>query len=107
MHDGSITQGDTWLNDNIDSYAQWAKTHNSLLIVTFDEDDEAHGNHIATIFYGANIQSGRYTQKINHYVVLRTIENMYALPPMARSARVGAISSIWAAAPAASGNVLR
>ena len=28
------------------------ETHNSLLIVTFDEDDDAHGNHIATIFSG-------------------------------------------------------
>src|SRR5438105_15845110 len=37
MHDGSIAQGDAWLKQNIDSYAQWAKTHNSLLIVQWDE----------------------------------------------------------------------
>ena len=31
-----ITNGDTWLHDNLDAYAQWAKTHNSLLNVTAD-----------------------------------------------------------------------
>lgn len=35
MHDGGIPEGDTWLQNNIDGYAQWATTHNSLLIVTW------------------------------------------------------------------------
>src|SRR5207237_307701 len=43
MHNGSttarITTGDTWLKDNIDPYYQWAKMHNSLLVVTWDEND--------------------------------------------------------------------
>jgi hypothetical protein len=42
MHDGTIAQGDTWLKNNMDAYAQWARTHNSLLIVTWDEDDHDH-----------------------------------------------------------------
>ena len=29
---------DAWLRDNLDPYLQWAKTHNSLLIVTQDEE---------------------------------------------------------------------
>src|SRR5262249_2041976 len=32
MHDGTIQQGDTWLQSHIDAYAQWAKTHNSVLL---------------------------------------------------------------------------
>jgi phosphatidylinositol-3-phosphatase len=44
MHNGtpaqSIPAGDTWLRENLDRYYQWAKTHNSLLIVTFDENDD-------------------------------------------------------------------
>ena len=39
MHDGSVTEGDEWLATHIGAYAEWAVTHNSLLIVTFDEDD--------------------------------------------------------------------
>jgi hypothetical protein len=49
MHDGpadhSIPTGDTWLKDNLDRYYQWAKTHNSLLIVTFDENDNQEQYH--------------------------------------------------------------
>ncbi len=33
---------DGWLQQNIDPYAQWAKTHDSLLIVMGDEGDRAH-----------------------------------------------------------------
>jgi acid phosphatase len=44
MHNGkiedSIPAGDLWLRKNIDSYYRWAKNHNSLLILTFDENDD-------------------------------------------------------------------
>jgi acid phosphatase len=47
MHNGapevSIPRGDTWLQDNLDGYYQWAKDSNSLLIVTFDEDNDRRG----------------------------------------------------------------
>jgi phosphatidylinositol-3-phosphatase len=83
----SIPAGDAWLRQNLDRYYQWAKTHNSLLIVTFDENDDKdqyHGltkplvspgpayppvgkhnqhlldlqNRIVTIFAGAHIKPG-------------------------------------------------
>lgn len=98
MHDGSIHQGDAWLAHHLANYAQWAKTHNSVLIVTFDEDDSRHRNHIATVYYGAHVQTGRYAQKINHYSVLRTIEDSFALPPIAKSASAQPISVVWTAA---------
>ena len=48
MHNGtpdkSIPKGDTWLKNNLDNYYQWAKTHNSLLIVTWDESDNQEGS---------------------------------------------------------------
>src|SRR6476661_3700513 len=34
MHDCSVKDGDHWLAQNIDPYARWARTHNSLLILT-------------------------------------------------------------------------
>ena len=80
MHDGTIAQGDTWLQSDIDSYAQWAKSHNSLLIVTWDEDDYGGNNQVPTIFYGAGVKTGQYGEQINHYNVLRTVEDMYGLP---------------------------
>ena len=65
MHDGSIQRGDTWLKNNLSAYAQWATTHNSLLVVTWDENNGASdGNHVATILYGANVQHGHLCYKL-------------------------------------------
>ncbi len=36
----AVRKGDKWLEDNIGPYYNWAKTNNSLLIVTFDENDD-------------------------------------------------------------------
>jgi len=89
MHDGTIQTGDAWLQTHIDPYYQWAKLHNSLLIVHFDEDSGgASGmttppnNQVPTIFAGAHIIHGNYAEGagINHVNILRTIEDMYGLP---------------------------
>jgi len=95
MHDGSIGQGDTWLRSHIDSYVRWAKTNNSLLIVTWDEDDNSNANQIPTIFLGPMVKPGKYGEKINHYNVLRTLETMYNLAPLANSATATPITDIW------------
>jgi len=79
MHSNSILQGDLWLKDNLDGYVQWAKTHNSLLIVTWDEDDYTAANQIPTIFFGPMVRTGQYGEFINHYNVLRTVEDLYGL----------------------------
>ena len=113
MHNGepieSIPAGDNWLQQNLDGYYQWSKTHNSLLILTFDENDDRGNyygltnplvrpdprysprynrllsdiqNRIVTIFAGAHIKPGRYAEGrgITHVNILRTIEAMYGLP---------------------------
>ena len=55
-------------------YAQWAKSNNSLLIVTWDENDgTSDGNHVATIFYGADVKTGTYATAYNHYNLLSTL----------------------------------
>ncbi|MDO8926830.1 MAG: alkaline phosphatase family protein [Sideroxyarcus sp.] len=95
MHDGSIAQGDVWLKKNIEGYAQWAMTHNSLLIVTFDEDNGSEGNRIATIVVGQRVKPGKYAQRINHYGLLRVIEEMYGLRPLNESAKAQAINGVW------------
>src|SRR5438874_419011 len=52
MHDCSVSTGDTWTRNHLGTYATWAKAHNSLLLVTFDEDDRSASNRIPTLFYG-------------------------------------------------------
>jgi hypothetical protein len=95
MHNGTISQGDTWLKNHINAYAQWAKTNNSLLIVTWDEDDGSHSNHIATIFYGQHVKVGHYSEHINHYNVLRTMEDAYGLPYAHNAGNVTPITDCW------------
>lgn len=95
MHDGSIARGDFWLREHIEPYARWAMKHNSLLILTWDEDDGSDDNRIATIFVGAMVKRGNSAQRIDHYNVLRTIEEMYGLPYLGESVQADAISSVW------------
>jgi hypothetical protein len=95
MHDGSIAQGDTWLYQKLSPYAAWAKTNNSLLIVTWDEDDNTARNQIPTIIYGANVKPGAYPETISHYNVLSTLEQMYGLPKTGYAANAPAITDIW------------
>ncbi len=107
MHNGTVIpdmvrRGDDWLRTHIDPYYQWAKSHNSSLILTFDENDDKRGyvgltnlavnvtdeytkdlqNRTVTIFAGAHIKPGDYEEGmagINHVTILRTIEAMYEL----------------------------
>ena len=99
MHDGTIAAGDAWLQRNMDSYVRWAKTHNALLILTWDEDDGKQDNRIATIMYGPMVKAGTYTQRIDHYGVLRAIEDLYSLPPIGKAADAVAIGNAWRTNP--------
>ena len=95
MHDCSVGTGDRWLRQHLSGYATWAMTHDGLLIVTWDEDDGLHSNHIATIFVGQQVRPGRYGKPINHYNVLRTIEQAYGLPYRGQAARHYPITWVW------------
>jgi phospholipase C len=95
MHNGTIQEGDSWLQTHLLAYVNWAMTNNSLLIVTFDEDQGTTANHIATIFVGSMVKPGKYGEKINHYNVLRTIEDMYGLGHLGSSANATAITDVW------------
>lgn len=95
MHDGSIARGDAWLAQNIERYAQWALTHNSLLIVTWDEDDGSEGNRVATLLVGERVKSGKSAQRINHYTVLRMLSEMYGLPILNESNKEKSITDVW------------
>jgi phosphatidylinositol-3-phosphatase len=97
MHDCSVSTGDTWLKNNLGAYATWAKTHNSVLIVTFDEDNSLSGNRIPTVLYGQPVAAGSTSStKYTHYNVLRTIEDMYGTSHAGNAASAADITGIWA-----------
>jgi acid phosphatase len=95
MHDCPVATGDSWLRAHMGKYAAWALHHDSLLIVTWDEDDGSSSNHIATIMLGQQVRPGRYGKPVNHYNVLRTIEEAYGLPLRGAAATHYPISFIW------------
>ncbi len=105
----AVSHGDAWLQTNIDPYLQWAQTHNSLLILTFDEDSTADWitppltqlnydgmtspnlgpnpggnsgpNQITMMLAGAAITPGNYSEGagVTNVNLLRTIESFYGL----------------------------
>lgn len=88
MHDGTITKGDAWLKAHLSRYAEWAKLHDSLLIVTWDESDaRSIANQIPLIMVGAHLKPGHSDQHVDHYSLLRLLEDFYALKPLAHSAK--------------------
>ena len=95
MHSASIAAGDRWLKRRIGPYARWARRHYSLLIIAWDEDNYLHHNHIPLILVGPMVRPGRYARPVNHYGVLRTIEAMYGLRPLGRSALAVPLTGIW------------
>jgi hypothetical protein len=95
MHDGTIQQEDSWLQQHLSAYVQWAVTHNSLFIMTFDEDDGSQGNRIATMFVRRMVVPGQYSELIYHFNVLRTLEDMYDLPYTGVSGNYQPVTDVW------------
>ncbi|MGW6710742.1 alkaline phosphatase family protein, partial [Streptomyces sp. NPDC054956] len=95
MHSCSVATGDTWTKNNIDAYAQWAKANNSLLVLTWDEDNYLGSNQIATVFYGANVKTGKYATAFNHHHLLRTFEDLFGTGHAGNAANVQPISEVF------------
>jgi hypothetical protein len=95
MDNCSVATGDGWLKAHVAGYAAWAQTHHSLLILTWDEDEGNAGNHIPTIFIGQAVNQGKYSVRITHYSVLRTIESLYHLRLDGHAATASTIDAVW------------
>jgi phosphatidylinositol-3-phosphatase len=95
MHNCSVQVGDTWVRNHLDGYARWARDHNSLLIITFDEDDNHSTNQILTMITGVGVHTGRYTTHLTHYGVLATIEDLCGLRRLGAAATATPAIGIW------------
>lgn len=99
MHDGTVEQGDAWLLQHIGPYAEWAMSNNSLLVITWDEDEFAQRNRIPTILYGPMIRAGQYNSTYTLHNLLRTLCDLYGAdaPPVAR--RVSPFAGVFRGDP--------
>lgn len=94
-HDCPVTTGDTWLANNVPAMIA-ALGPNGCLILTWDEDDSGHGNHILTLFAGPTVKSGFVSPgTVTHYNVLRTICEAIGIAPMGAATTRNPITDIW------------
>ena len=103
MHDGTVAQGDTWLSTAVPALLAspaWTE-QNSLLVITWDEDDNAPGNQVATFVIASGVPAG-FTSAVayNHYSLLRTIEAAWGLEPLtANDGQAAVMSDFFPATP--------
>ncbi len=99
MHDGSTAQGDAFLRAFAPRITDSPAFANSLLVVTFDEGttDAGGGGRIATVLVSPRVAAGT-TSGIghDHYSLLRTIENAWALGCLAESCRANDLREFFA-----------
>lgn len=95
MHDGTVAEGDRWLRTNLGAYARWARSHDSLLVITWDEDDRSEDNRIPTIITGAGVAPGRYSEHLTHYRLLRTLTACLGVPAIGASSKDAPVTDIW------------
>ena len=96
MHDGTVAEASTWLQQHLSRYASWAQTHNSLLMVTFDEDDYGESNQVSTVLVGAQVRrNATDAEHVDHYSVLRTIEDAFGVARVGKSAQRAPITQAW------------
>jgi hypothetical protein len=97
MHDCSTRTGDNWLKANLPTILQYEDANAGLVILTWDEaDPDANGkNQIATLLMGGTIVPGKYSQDVDHYAVLHTIENIVGVPCTADACTAPVLKGMW------------
>ena len=105
MHDCSTNMGDAWLQATVplilSSPAFTAQ--NSLLVITWDEDDGTLANQVPTLVVSSQVEPGyRSTLAYTHYSLLRTIEDAWSLAPLGpNDAAASPLSDFFSPSPTA------
>ncbi len=96
MHDGTVSDGDTWLSTfmpKIISSAEYAAGRTAVF-VTWDEDNsilELGDNHIPTLVIAPSVPAGtRVTARLDHYAMLRATQEMLGVEPLLGAAATAA-----------------
>jgi hypothetical protein len=83
MHDCSVQTGDGWLKSWVPllTGSSSYRAGNTVLFITWDEDDSASGNHVATLVVSPYTPAGtRSATPFTHYSLLRTAEELLGIP---------------------------
>lgn len=97
-HDTGVAYADGWLKTFLSPLRREPDfLRGTLIIVTFDENAGAWGNHIYTVFLGPMVRPGTTNgTRHDHYSLLRTIEDNYGVGTLGREdAKATAICCVW------------
>lgn len=83
-----VRQGDSWLSRAVPMIqASDAYRHDGLIVITWDESEGRQDQPIGLILLSPNIRQGYVHQgTLTHSAVLRTVENVFGLPPLGNAA---------------------
>jgi hypothetical protein len=82
MHDCSVQTGDAWLQSWVPKITASAsyQAGNTVIFITWDEDDSSSSNHIATIVVSPYTTAGTKSAiAFTHYSLLRTTEQLLGI----------------------------
>ncbi len=97
-HDTGVAYADTWLKTFLSPLLDRpAFLKDTLVVITFDENDRTWGNRIYTALVGPMVKAGsRSGIRYDHYSLLRTIEENYGVGSLGRKdAKAAAICCVW------------
>jgi phosphatidylinositol-3-phosphatase len=98
MHDCSVSTGDRWLRSFLPKLtaSRDYRAGRTVVFVTWDEDDRASGNHVATIVLSAYTPSGtRSAKRFDHYSLLRTSEELLGAALLGNAAHAGSMRAAF------------
>jgi hypothetical protein len=100
MHSCSIAKGDRWMHGFLRRVLRPRLLAKTALFVTFDEgrwrDVRGGGGRVAAIVAGPLVRPHSVSAApLDHYSLLRTVEDGFRLPALGRSASARPITGIW------------
>jgi phosphatidylinositol-3-phosphatase len=98
MHDCSVATGDAWLKAHVVPILRSRALRGGVVFVVFDEGTSSTGGggRIEGLALGPTVRPGsRFTRPLNHYGLLRTIEDAWHLPRLGDSRTGTPIGGIW------------
>ena len=99
MHDGTIAPGRHLAAEPPRRLRQLGKTHNSLFVLTFDEDDNTADNRIPTILAGQRVTPGSTASASTTTTCCGRCRTPSVSPPLANSATAQPILDVWTPGP--------
>ena len=98
MHDCAVATGDRWLTSFLKPLLGSPGLGNGVVFVVFDEgtSNAGGGGHVPALVLGSPVRPGaRVSAPLDHYSVLRTIEESWHLALLGDSASAAPITGIW------------